>query len=124
MWMKLSLVLLALLVSSSLASAWYYKYSQDIIMTLQSNNAKLEVAINTQKETISSMKENFEKQAAALTDLSAANQALNSEKDALSTKLMKHDLEELSRRKPVLIERRINNGTKKLFSDFTDLSTQ
>ena len=124
MWMKLSLVLLALLVSSSLASAWYYKYSQDIIMTLQSNNAKLEVAINTQKQTISSMKENFEKQAAALTDLSAANQALNSEKDALSTKLMKHDLEELSRRKPVLIERRINNGTKKLFSDFTDLSTQ
>jgi septal ring factor EnvC (AmiA/AmiB activator) len=124
MWMKISLVLLALLVSSSLASAWYYKYSQDIIMTLQANNAKLEVAINTQKETIASMKESFERQAAALTDLSAANQALNNEKDALSTKLMKHDLEELSRKKPGLIERRINSGTKKLFSDFTDLSTQ
>tara|TARA_R110000803_G_scaffold17479_15_gene47074 strand:- start:282 stop:656 length:375 start_codon:yes stop_codon:yes gene_type:complete len=124
MWMKVSMMLLALLVSSSLVSAWYYKYSQDIIMTLQTNNAKLEVAITTQKETITSMKENFERQAAALTGLSLANQSLNDEKDALSTKLMKHDLEELSRRKPVLIERRINSGTKTLFDDFIELSTQ
>tara|TARA_B110000285_G_C15129487_1_gene622524 strand:+ start:2447 stop:2815 length:369 start_codon:yes stop_codon:yes gene_type:complete len=122
--MKVSMMLLALLVSSSLVSAWYYKYSQDIIMTLQTNNAKLEVAITTQKETITSMKENFERQAAALTGLSLANQSLNDEKDALSTKLMKHDLEELSRRKPVLIERRINSGTKTLFDDFIELSTQ
>ena len=124
MWMKVSMMLLALLVSSSLVSAWYYKYSQDIIMTLQTNNAKLEVAITTQKETITSMKENFERQAAALTGLSLANQSLNDEKDALSTKSMKHDLEELSRRKPVLIERRINSGTKTLFDDFIELSAQ
>ena len=122
MWMKVSMMLLALLVSSSLVSAWYYKYSQDIIMTLQTNNAKLEVAITTQKETITSMKENFERQAAALTGLSLANQSLNDEKDALSTKLMKHiNICRLQKRSTIVVkfdmDKRYSNENKLVTHD-------
>ena len=124
MWMKISMILTALLISTAVASSWYYKYSQGVIMTLTENNAKLELAVETQKSAMEAMQKSFETQAAALTSLSASNQNLSAEKDALSTKLMKHDLEELSRRKPGLIETRINNGTKDLFSSFVDLSTE
>ena len=124
MWMKISMILTALLISTAVASSWYYKYSQGVIMTLTENNAKLELAVETQKSAMEAMQKSFEIQAAALTNLSANNQNLSAEKDALSNKLMKHDLEELSRRKPGLIETRINNGTKDLFSSFVDLSTE
>jgi TRAP-type uncharacterized transport system substrate-binding protein len=124
MWMKISMILTALLISTAVASSWYYKYSQGVIMTLTENNAKLELAVETQKSAMEAMQKSFETQAAALTNLSANNQNLSAEKDALSNKLMKHDLEELSRRKPGLIETRINNGTKDLFSSFVDLSTE
>ena len=124
MWMKISMILTALLISTAIASSWYYKYSQGVIMTLTENNAKLELAVETQKSAMEAMQKSFETQAAALTNLSANNQNLSAEKDALSNKLMKHDLEELSRRKPGLIETRINNGTKDLFSSFVDLSTE
>ena len=124
MWMKISMILTALLISTAVASSWYYKYSQGVIMTLTENNAKLELAVETQKSAMEAMQKSFETQAAALTNLSANNQNLSAEKDALSNKLMKHDLEELSRRKPGLIETRINNGTKDLFSSFVALSTE
>ena len=124
MWMKISMILIALLISTTVASSWYYKYSQGVIRTLTENNAKLEIAIETQKATMEAMQKSFELQAAALTSLSVSNQTLSLEKEALSTKLMKHDLEELSKRKPGLIETRINNGTKDLFTSFIDLSAQ
>ena len=42
MWMKISMILIALLISTTVASSWYYKYSQGVIRTLTENNAKLE----------------------------------------------------------------------------------
>ena len=90
MWMKISMILTALLISTAVASSWYYKYSQGVIMTLTENNAKLELAVETQKSAMEAMQKSFKTQAAALTSLSANNQNLSAEKDALSTKLMKH----------------------------------
>ena len=43
-------------------------------------------------------------------------------KDELINKLQKHDLTRLSLKKPGLIEKRINNGTKKLFESFESLT--
>jgi len=56
--------------------------------------------------------------------LATANTALSVERDALSTKLMKHDLEELSRLKPGLVEKRINDATKELFSSFMSITAK
>jgi hypothetical protein len=44
-------------------------------------------------------------------------------KNELLDKLRKHDLTRLSQQKPGLVERRINNGTKKLFDSFESLTT-
>ena len=43
-------------------------------------------------------------------------------KDELIEKLQKHDLTRLSLKKPGLIEKRINNGTKQLFESFESLT--
>jgi TRAP-type uncharacterized transport system substrate-binding protein len=59
MWMKISMILTALLISTAVASSWYYKYSQGVIMTLTENNAKLELAVETQKSSYGSYAEEF-----------------------------------------------------------------
>ena len=102
----------------------YYKISSYKLAALAEVNSKLTLAVQEQKQTISALKATYEKQSTSLTNLLAANATLNNEKEELSNKLMKHDLEELSRRKPALVEARINNGTKELFDSFTSLSTK
>jgi hypothetical protein len=102
----------------------YYKISSYKLAALSEANSKLTIAITEQKAAIDSIQNKYEKQANTLSVLITANSTLSKEKEELSNKLMKHDLEELSRRKPVLVEKRINDGTKKLFSSFTDLSTE
>ena len=48
--------------------------------------------------------------------------AANDYKDVLINKLRKHDLSRLSLKKPGLVEKRINAGTKKLFLSIEDIS--
>jgi len=46
----------------------------------------------------------------------------NSYKNTLIDKLRKHDLAKLSMKKPGLVEKKINNGTKKLFRSLESLT--
>ena len=102
----------------------YYKVASAEIATLKDNNIRLTLAIEEQKQTIATIQSKYEQQASSLTSLLSSNSTLSKEKEELSNKLMKHDLEELSRRKPALVETRINNGTKELFNSFVTLSTE
>jgi ribosomal protein L3 len=102
----------------------YYKVASAEIATLKDNNIRLTIAIEEQKQTIVTIQSKYEQQASSLTSLLSSNSTLSKEKEELSNKLMKHDLEELSRRKPALVETRINNGTKELFDSFVTLSTE
>lgn len=102
----------------------YYEVSTSKIDALKESNSKLNIAIEEQKNTIAAIRSRYEQQTTSLTSLLASNATLNKEKEELSNKLMKHDLEELSRRKPGLVETRINNGTKELFDSFVAISTQ
>lgn len=102
----------------------YYKVASAEIAYLKDANSKLAMAIEEQKQTIVTIQNKYEQQASSLTSLLSSNSTLSKEKEELSNKLMKHDLEELSRRKPALVETRINNGTKELFNSFVTLSTQ
>jgi len=113
---------LLIIVSGSFFA--YYKVTNAEIASLKDANSKLVMAIEEQKQTIATMQSKYEQQASSLTSLLSSNATLNAEKEELSNKLMKHDLEELSRRKPALVETRINNGTKKLFDSFVTLSTK
>ncbi len=50
-------------------------------------------------------------------------QEARNERDALSTKLAKHDFNEMAKRKPRMLERRINNGSNLMFLDIVSAST-
>jgi regulator of replication initiation timing len=124
MGIRTTILATAILVIISSTFYTYYKISSNKIATLAEANSKLTMAIEEQKNTIAIIKSRYEQQASSLISLLDSNAKLSIEKENLSNKLMKHDLEELSRRKPALVEKRINDGTKKLFDSFIAITTE
>ena len=95
--------------------------TQQRIKTLQENNAKLETVAKTNELTINSLQESQERFATLNNEL----QVKLDEKqygDNLRKKLHKHDLTRLSIKKNGLIEKRINDGTKKLFDNIESVT--
>ena len=100
----------------------YYQDTQQRIATLQQNNAKLETVAKTNELTINSLQESQEKFATLNKDLQMKLDKAEEYGDDLRKKLHKHDLTRLSIKKPGLIEKRISNGTKKLFERIESLT--
>lgn len=119
----IGIMLILLLISGSIFSV-YYKNTQLRILLLEQEKITLDIAVKEQQAAIEQIQASYKLQTTSLMALASANSDLTLEKDILSNKLMKHDLEELSRRKPVLVETRINNGTKELFSSFMSITAQ
>ena len=102
---------------------YYYKDTQARIQTLTENSAKLEQATQTQKQTIDTLIADAEKFAKLNNELQLGLVRANDYKNELIGKLRKHNLTRLSQQKPGLIEKRINNGTEKLFESFESITT-
>tara|TARA_R100000315_G_C5162250_1_gene93358 strand:+ start:273 stop:644 length:372 start_codon:yes stop_codon:yes gene_type:complete len=102
----------------------YYRDTQKRISTLQQNNAKLEVAIQSKETALNEMTANFEKQTRLNKELSGKLEDAEKDQDDLRSKLQKHDLTRLSIGKPGMMEKRINDDTKKLFSDFESITAK
>ena len=117
-------ILIVLLLASSGLFVVYYKHTQEQLAVLAADKAKLDIAIQQQQDAIAAVQAQYKQQTSSLMSLASSNSSLSLERDALSNKLMKHDLEELSRRKPALVETRINNGTKDLFSSFMSITSK
>ena len=100
----------------------YYHDTQQRIATLQQNNAKLETVAKTNQLTINSLQESQEKFATLNKDLQVKLNQAEEYGDDLRKKLHKHNLTRLSIKKPGLIEKRINNGTKKLFDNIESIT--
>ena len=101
---------------------YYYKDTQSRIQTLTENNSKLEIATQQQEQTINTLVKDAKKFAELNNELQIKLDTANQYKDVLIDKLRKHDLSNLSMRKPVLVEKKINNGTKKLFRSLESLT--
>ena len=102
----------------------YYRDTQKRISTLQQNNAKLEVAVQSKEAALNEMTANFEKQARLNKELTGKLEDAEKDQDDLRSKLQKHDLTRLSIGKPGMMEKRINDDTKKLFSDFESITAK
>ena len=102
---------------------YYYKDTQARIAILTENSAKLEQASNTQKQTIDTLVEDAEKYRELNKELNTKLEAANEYKNKLIGKLRKHDLAKLSMQKPKMVEKRINNGTKRLFESLEKLTS-
>ena len=100
----------------------YYNDTQQRIKTLQENNAKLETVAKTNELTINSLQQTQEQFAELNKDLQIKLNQAESYGDNLRKKLHKHNLTRLSIKKPGLIEKRINDGTKKLFDNIESVT--
>ena len=118
------LVVVLGLVGGVVYGGWYYyKDTQARIAILTENSAKLEQATNTQKQTIDTLVEDAAKYRELNKELNTKLEAANEYKNKLIGKLRKHDLAKLSLQKPGLVEKKINNGTKKLFESLEKLTS-
>ena len=101
---------------------YYYTDTQARIAILTENSAKLEQAASSQKQTIDTLIADAAKFQELNRELNTKLEAANNYKNTLIDKLRKHDLAKLSLKKPGLVERKINNGTKKLFRSLENLT--
>ncbi len=101
---------------------FYYKDTQARIQTLTENAAKLEIATQTQKNTIDTLVQDAQKNAELAKKLNTRLEAANVYKNKLIGKLRKHDLSRLSQQKPALVEGKINNATKRLLAEFETIT--
>ena len=116
------IIVLGFVGGSAYGAYYYYKDSQRRIQILTENTAKLETAKKMQDITINTMIEDREKFAELNKELGLKLNAANVYKDVLIGKLRKHDLAKLSLKKPGLVEKKINNGTAKLFRSLEVIS--
>ena len=103
--------LLALIIALSGSCYWLYNENQ----TLKANNIKLETAVATQEETISSLQNDFALQGKSLLDMQSKNQAIEAEMNRYLDIFKRHNLTKLAAAKPGLIEPKVNKATKEVF---------
>ena len=104
------------LVGGVVYGGWYYyKDTQARIQPLTENSAKLEQAAELQNNTIATLEADAKKYPQLNKELHTKLEKANDYRNTLIEKLRKHDLAKLSLKKPGLVEKKINNGTKKLF---------
>ena len=117
------LIIVLGLVGGVVYGGWYYyKDTQARIATLTENSAKLEVAAQTQKQTIDTLVADAKKYEKLNSELHTKLESANDYKNTLLGKLRKHNLTRLSAQKPGLMEKKINNASKRLLESFESLT--
>ena len=110
--------LLALLLV--LGGLSYYLWNENGI--LKENNAKLEVAIQTQQEAMETLQADFTLQGEQLVEMSKKSQAAQRELNRYSEFIRNYELSAKIMGDPVDMQRKINNGTKHIMEEIEKLS--
>ena len=116
-------VMLVMVLAVAGGGLYYVKKLQHENDLLKVNQVKLEESITEQKEVIAMQKESYEKIMVANNELSSKVKELNGAKQELQKKLSEHDVNYLAVKKPKLIERIINKGSKDVLNDIQDITT-
>ena len=118
------IIILLVLSGIGYGAISYYNDTQERLATLRDNNAKLEVANKSKEEALKTIQSNVEKTNKLNKELQGKLQNAEVYQDELRRKLQKHDLTRLSEKKPGLVEKKINEGTQKLFNDFESITAK
>ena len=110
--------LLALLLV--LGGLSYYLWNENGI--LKENNAKLEVAIQTQEEAIATLQSDFALQTTQLNEMTVKSQQAQRELNRYNEFIRNYELSDKIMNDPVEMQRKINNGTKHIMEDIEGLS--
>ena len=100
----------------------YYLYNQNQV--LSANNLALEGAVEEQKQAMDAMKESFEKQGKSLQNMMRKNAQIEQEMNQYLDIFRRHNLNQLAVAKPGMIEKRVNNATKKVFESIENDSKE
>ena len=110
--------LLALLLV--LGGLSYYLWNENGV--LKENNAKLEIAIQTQEEAISNLQNDFALQTTQLNEMTVKSQQAQRELNRYNEFIRNYELSDKIMNDPVEMQRKINNGTKHIMEDIEKLS--
>ena len=110
--------LLALLLV--LGGLSYYLWNENGV--LKANNAKLEIAIQTQEEAIATLQNDFALQSTQLNEMTVKSQQAQRELNRYSEFIRNYELSAKIMGDPVEMQRKINNGTKHIMEDIEELS--
>ena len=110
--------LLALLLV--LGGLSYYLWNENGV--LKENNAKLEIAIQTQEEAIATLQSDFALQSTQLNEMTVKSQQAQRELNRYSEFIRNYELSAKIMGDPVEMQRKINNGTKHIMEDIEGLS--
>ena len=119
---KLAVILGGLLISSIAASAWYIDRLFDEISILKSNQIVLETQIADQNESIKNHLAKAEKVQQQIQIIEKQKQEADREVNQLRNTFAKHDLDKLALAKPGLIQKRVNDGTKRVKEELIALT--
>ena len=111
--------LLALLLV--LGGLSYYLWNENGV--LKENNAKLEIAIQTQEEALATLQSDFALQTTQLNEMTVKSQQAQRELNRYSEFIRNYELSAKIMGDPVEMQRKINNGTKHIMEDIEKLST-
>jgi hypothetical protein len=107
---------IAIILVLGLGCWWLYSDNN----TLKANNIKLEYAVEEQKQTIATIKEQYEKQGAALMNMTKENAAIEKEKAEYLAIFSRHNLDVLALKKPGMIELRFNKASEAVMEGLED----
>ena len=111
-------VFIGIIIVLGLGSYWLYSEN----VTLKANNAALEGAVEMQKETINTIKNDFELQSTQLNEMTLKSQAAQRELNRYTQFIQDYKLTAKVLEDPEGMQRKINNGTKHIFEDIEKLS--
>ena len=117
------LIIMGILGAVGYGGYMYYKDTQQRIMTLKENNAKLEVAAQVANDTINTMVEDRERMAELNKGLQKQLQSAERYGDQLRNTLQKHNLTHLANKRPSYIERKMQNATNRLWDCLADITS-
>ena len=90
---------------------WYYPDTQARLEILQQNNAKLEVAVNTNEQALSSLQADYASAQKELSEINIAYQNIRRQNQQLAEKLKEVDLQSAAISNSKAAERIVNRGT-------------
>jgi len=117
------LIVVGLLGGAVYGAKYYYDTTQNTIAALRENNAKLEVANETNQATIKQMGQDTARLNDLTNQLALDLQTSERYGDELRSTLNKHNLTHLANKKPGLIEKRMQNATDKLWDDLEGITS-
>jgi hypothetical protein len=117
------IIIVGILGGAAYGAKYYYDTTQATIATLRDNNAKLEVANETNQATIEKMGQDSKRLNELNSELNANLRKSEAYGDELRNTLNKHNLTHLANKKPGLIEKRMQNATDKLWDDLESITS-